>query len=117
MKQTVIIYHNPHCTKSRQTLALLREHGCDPEIIEYLIEPPSAARVKELIDLLGVSAHDLLRPQEAPYAALGLSRASSTDEIARAIATHPILLERPIVICGKKAAIGRPPERVRAILG
>ena len=115
MKPKVVIYHNPRCTKSRQTLELLKKRGIEPEVVEYLKNPPSAARVKELIDLLGVPPHALLRKGEAPYAELGLSEKSSKAEVAKAIAEHPILLERPVVVAGKKAVIGRPPERVLEI--
>jgi len=112
----VLIYHNPRCSKSRQTLELLRERGIEPEVVDYLKDAPSAKRVKELVALLGIQPHALLRAKEAPYAELGLSKQSSLDEIAQAIAEHPILLERPIVVNGRKAAIGRPPENVLAIL-
>jgi arsenate reductase len=113
---SVVIYHNPRCSKSRQTLELLRAHGVEPEIIDYLKDAPSAARIKELVRLLGIEPHALLRTKEAPYAELRLSKQSSLDEIANAIAKHPILLERPIVVSGRKAALGRPPENVLAIL-
>ena len=112
----VRIYHNPRCTKSRQTLALIRERGIEPEVIEYLKSPPSAAEIKTLIDQLGVEPHALLRKGEAPYSELGLSPKSSKAEVARAIAEHPILLERPVVVAGNKAVIGRPPERALEIL-
>ena len=111
-----IIYHNPRCSKSRQALALLRDRGIEPEIIEYLKSPPTADEIKELVAVLGIEPHDLLRAKEAPYAELGLSTASSLDEIASAIASEPLLLERPIVVRGKRAIIARPPERVDDIL-
>lgn len=110
------VYHNPRCSKSRQTLALLEENGVQPEVVEYLLSPPSATRVEELIGMLGIEPHDLLRKKEAPYEELGLDENSSKEEIARAIAKHPILLERPIVVVGKKARLGRPPENVLEIL-
>lgn len=111
-----VIYHNPRCSKSRQALELLREHGVEPEVVEYLKDPPTAARVRELIELLKLPPHALLRPKEAPYEALGLSQKSSKSDVAKAIAEHPILLERPLVVIGKKAVIGRPPERVLELL-
>src|SRR4029079_2272066 len=101
----VVIYHNPRCTKSRQALELLKKRGIEPEIVEYLKNPPSAARVKELIDLLALPPHALLRKGEAAYSELGLSDKSSKSEVAKAIAEHPILLERPVVVAGKKAVI------------
>ena len=116
MGATVTIYHNPRCSKSRQTLQLLRERGIEPEVVEYLSDPPTPGRVRELVTMLGISAHDLLRTKEAPYESLGLSATSTEAEIAEAIATNPILLERPVVVCGGKAAIGRPPEKVLEIL-
>ena len=116
MAKKVSIYHNPKCSKSRQTLALLEERGITPEVVLYLDSPPSAKRVRELVDLLGIEPHALLRRKEAPYKALGLTPSSSKAAIAKAIAAHPILLERPVVVVGKKAAIGRPPENVLKIL-
>ncbi len=115
MGSTITIYHNPRCTKSRETLALLREQGVDPEVVEYLKTPPSKAGLRELAKLLG-DAHALLRTKEKEYKALDLSPESTTAAIVEAIAEHPILLERPIVVCGGKAAIGRPPESVLRIL-
>ncbi|HET8940163.1 MAG TPA: arsenate reductase (glutaredoxin) [Polyangiales bacterium] len=112
----VRMYHNPRCTKSRETLALLRENGVEPEIVEYLKAPPSAAEVVELIGKLKLDPHALLRTKEEPYKRLKLSPKSSKAEIATAIATDPVLLERPIVVVGKRAAIGRPPENVLSIL-
>ena len=115
-KSKVRIYHNPRCTKSRETLALLRGHGVEPEIVEYLKTPPSAEEVEELLTKLGGEPHALLRTKEVPYAKLELSPKSSRAEVAKAIAREPILLERPLVVVGKRAAIGRPPESVLAIL-
>jgi len=115
-QQTVRIYHNPRCSKSRETLALLREHGVEPEIIDYLKTPPSAAEVEELLGKLGGEPHALLRTKEEPYARLELSPKSSRAEVAEAIAREPILLERPVVVVSRRAAIGRPPENVLEIL-
>lgn len=112
----VTIYHNPRCTKSRQALELLKKEGIQPKVIEYLKDPPSAARVKELIDMLGIEPHDLLRKGEDPYKTLKLSPKSSKAEVAKAIAEHPVLLERPVIVVGKKAVIGRPTERVLDLL-
>jgi len=112
----VRIYHNPRCSKSRETLALLREHGIEPEIVEYLKTPPRVEELEELLDKLGVEPHALLRSKEEPYARLGLSPKSTRAQVAEAIAQEPILLERPVVVVGKRAAIGRPPEAVLALL-
>lgn len=113
----VTIYHNPRCSKSRETLQLLQEHGVQPRIILYLETPPSAAELKRLLKKLGMKARDLLRRKEKPYQELGLDDESLTEErIIRAMVEHPVLIERPIVIKGDRAALGRPPERVLEII-
>lgn len=112
----VTIYHNPRCSKSRETLALLRERGIEPAIVDYLKDPPTKEDVVSLIEMLGDSAAAIVRTKEPAYAGSGLAKQSSPAQIAQAIAAAPILLERPIVVCGKKAAIGRPPENVLEIL-
>jgi len=114
---TVTIWHNPRCSKSRQTLELLNKKGVEPTIREYLKEPPSKAEVETLIDMVGGDPSELLRDGEAEFKALGKKKAEmSKADIAKAIAAHPILLQRPIVVAGKKAAIGRPPEAVLPLL-
>lgn len=114
---SITIWHNPRCSKSRQTLELLQKKGIEPTVREYLKEPPSKAEVETLIALVGGEAADLIRDGEAEFKALKMKKADlSKADIARAIAAHPILLQRPIVVSGKKAAIGRPPEAVLAIL-
>lgn len=114
---TVTIWHNPHCSKSRQTLELLNKKGVEPTIREYLKEPPSTAEVETLIDMVGGDPGELLRDGEAEFKALGKKKAEmSKADVAKAIAAHPILLQRPIVVAGKKAAIGRPPEAVLPLL-
>ena len=108
------IYHNPRCSKSRETLALLEEKGIDAEVVLYLDTPPDAARLAELIRQLGFkSARDLMRKGEAEYAELGLDN-PALDEAAliAALAAHPRLIERPIVVHGAQARIGRPPASV-----
>jgi len=113
----VTIYNNPRCSKSRQTLQLLEARGLKPEIVEYLNDPPSAAELKAILKKLGIKPHDLLRQGEARYAALGLKeRALSDDALIELMIENPILIERPIVVSGSKAAIGRPPEKVLEIL-
>lgn len=112
----LVLYHNPRCTKSREALALLKARGIEPEVIEYLKTPPSADEVKGLLKALGGKPSALLRTKEEPYAKLHLSASSTADEVARAIAAHPILLERPVLVAGGKAVIGRPPERVLELL-
>lgn len=114
---TVTIYHNPRCSKSRQTLALLQEQGVEPEVVLYLDNPPSKGALKGLVERLGfASARDMMRLNEAPYTELSLKDVTAEDALIDAIAENPILLERPIVVNGKKAAIGRPPENVLDIL-
>lgn len=109
----VTIYHNPRCSKSRETLELLRGRGIEPAIVEYLKTPPDAAAIESIMRKLGLDARDLLRKGEAIYKELALSDPDlSEDQLIAAIVAHPVLLERPIVINGAKAAIGRPPENV-----
>ncbi len=113
----LFIYHNPRCSKSRQTLALLEEQGVKPEVIEYLKTPPSVAALSDIIGQLGISARQLLRKGEAEYKDLNLADESlSEQQLIQAMCDHPKLMERPIVIYNGKAKIGRPPEAVLEIL-
>lgn len=113
----VTIYHNPRCSKSRQTLALLEDRGIQPEIIRYLDEPPDAATIRRLLGQLGMTARELMRAKEPVCAELGLDDPTrSDDEIIDAMTRQPILIERPIVVSGERAALGRPPEAVLEIL-
>jgi arsenate reductase len=113
----VRIYHNNRCSKSRATLALLEEHGSKVEIINYLDTPPNAAELAVLLQQLGMTARELLRSGEVEYQTLGLDD-PALDEAAliAAMVAHPQLIERPIVVANGKAALGRPPEAVLAIL-
>jgi len=114
---SVTIYHNPRCSKSRQTLALLEEQGVTPSIVKYLETPPSAAQLQEILTLLAFAPRQLMRIKEAEYKALGLDDESlSNDELIAAMIATPKLIERPIVLANGKATIGRPPENVLAIL-
>ncbi|MBN9535901.1 MAG: arsenate reductase (glutaredoxin) [Reyranella sp.] len=114
---TVTIWHNPRCSKSRQTLDLLRSKGVEPDVREYLKAPPSKAEVETLIGLVGGDPLELIRDGEAEFKALKLDKSKlGKAEVAKAIAAHPILLQRPIVVSGSRAAIGRPPEAVLALL-
>ena len=111
------IYHNPRCSKSRQTLALLEERGIGPRVVEYLKTPPSAAELKTILKQLGLRPRDLMRKGEPLYAELGLKdRDLDDDALIALMVANPILIERPIVVSGGKAAIGRPPESVLEIL-
>ncbi|WP_372831876.1 arsenate reductase (glutaredoxin) [Pontibacterium sp.] len=113
----VIIYHNPRCSKSRQTLALLEERGIEPAIVKYLEETPSADELKSVLTKLGISARDLLRKKEAEYKEAGLDDASlNEDQVIAKMIEFPRLIERPIVIKGDAARIGRPPESVLEIV-
>tara|TARA_R110002012_G_scaffold240278_1_gene414451 strand:+ start:299 stop:646 length:348 start_codon:yes stop_codon:yes gene_type:complete len=114
---SVVIYHNPRCSKSRQTLDLLRSKGVEPEIREYLKAPPSVAELEELLGRLGIEPVDLMRRTEAPFKELGLGDVTKgRDALIQAMHENPVLIERPIVIANGKAAIGRPPEAVLEIL-
>ncbi|MEH6617531.1 MAG: arsenate reductase (glutaredoxin) [Porticoccus sp.] len=113
----VSIYHNPRCSKSRQTLALLEERGIEPEMVLYLETPPDAKALKEVLQKLGIPARQLLRKGEDAYKENNLADDSlSEEQLIDAMVANPKLIERPIVINGKKAALGRPPEKVLDIL-
>ncbi len=113
----VTIYHNPRCTKSRQTLELLQSRGIEPEIIEYLKTPPGKNKLKEILKMLGLEPRDLMRKNEDEYKKAKLDNPKlSKDDLIEAMVKHPILIERPIVVANGKAAIGRPPEKVLEIL-
>ncbi|MGC4088224.1 MAG: arsenate reductase (glutaredoxin) [Polyangiaceae bacterium] len=113
----ITLYHNPRCSKSREALALLEAQGQAPRIVRYLETPPDAATLKSLLKSLGISARELLRSKEPEYTELGLddSKLSETKLIAAMVA-HPRLIERPIAVDGKRAVIGRPPEKVLELL-
>ncbi len=119
----VVMWHNPRCSKSRQTLQLLQEKGIEPEIVRYLETPPSADELREVIGLLGLSSpRALMRRKEKEYKELNLADESlSDDDLVKAMTEHPRLIERPVVIVedekGKRAALGRPPENVLALFG
>lgn len=114
---TVKIYHNPRCSKSRQTLEIIRAAGAEPEIIEYLEAPPTARDIAALVQALGIAPQDLLRRGEEPYKTLGLGApGKKPQELIDAMAAHPILIERPIVVTDKGVRVCRPPETVKEIL-
>ena len=113
----ITIYHNPRCSKSREALALLEEQGITPVVVEYLKDIPSADTLRDILAKLGLTPRQLLRTKEDDYKALNLSDASlSDDALIEAMCAHPKLIERPIVIKGKNARIGRPPQQVLEIL-
>lgn len=111
----VTIWHNPRCSKSRAALEILQQAGMTPAVRLYLDAPPTPDELREVLRRLGASPRACLRTAEAPYQELGLAGANE-DELIAAMAEHPILIERPIVIAGDRAVIGRPPERVREVL-
>ena len=113
----VTIYHNPSCSKSRETLELIRGRGIEPNVIEYLKMPPDAKTLSRLLIQLGIDAADLLRKKEDEFSELSLAnKLEDRKELISAMAAHPILIERPIVVCANRACLGRPPEQVLEIL-
>jgi len=113
----VTIYHNPRCSKSRQTLELLIRQGIEPEIIEYLKTPPDKSTLKKILKLLDIKPRELMRSKEPAYKEAGLDDGDLNDEqLITAMLEYPVLIERPIVLANGKAAIGRPPESVLDIL-
>ena len=111
------IYHNPRCSKSRETLALLEQQGCDIGVVEYLKNPPTAKEIGDILSKLGLSARELMRTKETEYQALGLADTSLTEiQLIEAMVNTPKLIERPIVLANQRAVIGRAPENVLAIL-
>ena len=114
---TVRIYHNPRCSKSRQTLQLLEEHSAAPQVVEYLKTPPDADTLSDLLDLLGLEPRELMRKREKEYQESGADNTDlSREQLIRLMVQYPKLIERPIVVSNGKAAIGRPPESVLDIL-
>jgi arsenate reductase len=113
----VTIYHNPRCTRSRQTLQLIQDAGVEPEIVEYLKSTPTAEEIDGILKKLKLEPLDAMRRKEAVFKELGLSSDTPRDEAISAMAENPILIERPIVVRGRKAVIGRPPENVNELLG
>ena len=110
------IYHNPRCSKSRTTLALLEEHGVTPDVVLYLETRPDANTLTGLLAKLGLTAGQLVRRGEDAFRDCGLSKESSDEELLAAMAGQPKLIERPIVVRGKRAVLGRPPENVLALI-
>ena len=116
MSKTVTIYHNPRCSKSRAALALLEERGVRPQVIEYLRTPPDAATLRDLLKKIGASAKDIVRTGEQEYKDNFRDREMSEAQWIAALVAHPVLIERPIVVAGSRAVVGRPPEKVLDIL-
>ena len=117
MTGAYVLYHNPRCSKSRGALDLLQENGIEPEVVRYLDDPPDADTLRALVRKLGIRPRELLRTGEDEYRSLGLAdEAIGDDAIIEAMAAHPRLIERPILVRGDRAVIGRPPARVLALL-
>ncbi len=114
MPPSTTIFHNPRCTKSRQTLALLQARGVEPEVVLYLDSPPDAAALRDLLTKLDLPASALVRKKE--HRELGLDPTDDDDELVRRMAAHPRIIERPIVVRGDRAVLGRPPENVLKLL-
>lgn len=113
----ITLYHNPRCSKSRQTLELLREAGHEPVVVDYLQTPPTARQLQALVKRLDVPVRELIRTNEPPYQTLGLGAPDTSDQaLIDALVAHPILLNRPVVVTPHGARICRPPERVKEIL-
>ena len=118
MSDAVTIYHNPRCSKSRETLSLLKSNGVEPQVVLYLETPPDADTLRTLLSQLGMSsARALMRQKEELYKELGLADSALTEEaLIQAMVDNPKLIERPIVVANGKARIGRPPEQVLEIV-
>lgn len=116
-KDKIVIYHNSRCSKSRETLQILEDNNVDAEIIDYLEDPPSPQELKRIIAMLGVTARDIMRSTEPVYHDANLDDDSLDDDvIIDAICEYPALMQRPIVVAGERAVIGRPPSRVLEII-
>ena len=112
----IIIWHNPRCSKSRQALALLEQEGVEPVVVKYLESPPTVEELQATLSKLQMSAPQLVRRGEAIFKSLGLSEDTPTEVWLAAMVEHPILIERPIIICDTQAVVGRPPENVLTLL-
>ena len=113
----VCLYHNPRCSKSRAALAWLTDHGITPQVIDYLQEPLTTPVLEDLLTKLGLEVRDILRDNEDEFAALQLADPQKTRrELIAAIVAHPILLQRPIVVCGNRAVVARPTEKLADLL-
>jgi arsenate reductase (glutaredoxin) len=110
------IYHNPRCSKSRATLALLKQHNIDPVVIDYIKSPPTATELKSVLQKLGMRPDQLIRTGEEEYESKIAGKKLSDTQLIATLITHPVLIERPIVVVDERAAIGRPPENILQLL-
>ena len=116
MNEKITIYHNPRCGKSRAALAILVEHGADPVVVEYLKTPPTRNELREILNKLGMTPEQLVRKGEDIYKQNYAGKSMSGDQWLEALARNPVLMERPIVVKGDRAVVGRPPEKVAELL-
>ena len=112
----VVIWHNPRCSKSREAMALLKDRGIEPAVVQYLTEPPSEKEIRIAIERLGGRAISLVRTKEKLFKELGLSKDSADEDLIAAMVAHPVLIERPVIFKGQKARIARPTEAILEIL-
>jgi arsenate reductase (glutaredoxin) len=112
----ITLYHNPRCSKSREALALLREHAVEPAIVEYLETPPTAEELTRIVAQLGIEPSALVRKGEELFKQRYRDQTLTPEQWVRVLAEHPVLIERPIAVCGDRAVIGRPPQRVLELL-
>lgn len=113
---TYKIWHNPRCSKSRETMGILEENGVEAVVVKYMDEVQSVEAIKDVLKKLNISARELMRTKEDEYKSLGLKDETDEDKLIEAMSAHPKLIERPIVIKGNKAVLGRPPEKVLELL-
>jgi len=113
---TLTIWHNPRCSKSREALSLLEQRGAPADVVKYLETPPTAGEIRALLKKLGIGARDLMRTKEELYRELDLKNVTDEEALIAAMAEHPKLIERPVVIVGDRAVLGRPPEKVLELL-
>lgn len=114
--QEIKIWHNPKCSKSREAMEILKEKKCDAEVVKYLEESPDKAQIKSILKMLGIAPRELMRTKEDIYKELNLKDAKDDEILIEAMAKHPKLIERPIIIKGDRAIIGRPTERIAEFL-
>jgi arsenate reductase len=114
--QEVKIWHNPKCSKSREAMEILQDNNCEAEVVKYLEEKPDAKKIKAILKMLGIKPRELMRTKEDIYKELNLNSEKSDEALIEAMAKHPKLIERPIIIKGERAIIGRPTERIAEFL-
>lgn len=114
--QEITIWHNPKCSKSREAMEILQDNNCEAEVVKYLEEKPDAKKIKAILKMLGITPRELMRTKEDIYKELNLKDETDEEALIEAMAKHPKLIERPIIIKGERAIIGRPTERIAEFL-